>query len=95
MVKRIELGEYLRPLGEAFNGEERAGDEEQRCQDGADDVAEVLYRLRVAGDGDAEASPPEPGDPRPARELERGNGSAGTVSLFRQYLARRLVAGGR
>ena len=61
VVERADLGKGLRPLGQRVDREERARDEEERREHGADDVAEVLDRLRVAGDGDAEARPAEPG----------------------------------
>jgi hypothetical protein len=57
VVQRVELGRDLRPFGEPVEREERAGDEEEGREDGADDVAEVLDRGGVARDGDAEASP--------------------------------------
>ena len=45
VVERVELGQRLRPLGQLVDREERAGDEEQRRQPGADHVVEVLDRL--------------------------------------------------
>src|SRR5512142_2380269 len=59
MMERIEVGEELGPVREPVEREERAGHEKQRGEDRADDVAEVLDRLRKAGDRDPEAPPAE------------------------------------
>src|SRR5439155_26759381 len=62
VMQRVDVREYLRPLGKVVEREERAGEQEERRQHGADDVVEVIDRLRVAGDGDPEARPAEPGN---------------------------------
>src|SRR5919108_4845105 len=63
VVERIEVRERLRPVRELVQREERAGEQEERREHGADDVVEVLKRLREAGDRNAEARPAEAGDP--------------------------------
>ena len=59
LVERVEVREKLRPAGQVADREERARDEEERREHGADDVAEVLDRLGVARDHDPEAGPAE------------------------------------
>jgi hypothetical protein len=62
VVQRVELACDLRPLRQLAQREERARDEEERREDGADDVAEVLDRGGVARDCGAEARPAEAGE---------------------------------
>jgi hypothetical protein len=59
MVEGVQLCECLRPPGELVEGEERAREQEERRDDGADDVVEDLDRLRVARNRDPEAGASE------------------------------------
>src|SRR5215218_4326390 len=70
VVERVELREHLRPVRQLADREERARHEEERGENGAHDVAEVLDRFREARDADAEARPPEAGDPPDERHRE-------------------------
>src|ERR687895_356129 len=70
VVERVQLAEDLDHLRQPVEREERAGDEEERRQHRADDVAEVVDRLRVARDRDAEVRPAEAGDEGDARHDE-------------------------
>ena len=72
LEERVEVREHLHPVREPVEREERPGDEEERREDGADDVAEALDRLRPAGDEDAEARPAEAGEPRDERHEQHG-----------------------
>ena len=62
VVERVEPGGDLRPLGQAADREERAGDEEHRRDQRAGHVGEVVDRLHQRGDQRAGRGPAEAGD---------------------------------
>jgi hypothetical protein len=51
VVRRVEVGQEPRPLGNLFSGKNDPARRKSGV-DGADDVVEVLERLGEAGDGD-------------------------------------------
>ena len=62
VVERVEPGRHLRPLRQAADREERAGDEEHRRDQRAGHVAEVVDRLHQRGDQRADGRPAEARD---------------------------------